>query len=128
MATISCRDCGATRTRCPRNTRYCWLCRLIRELDYWRTHTRRCMDCQVVFAPLGGKDRQCSACNPGMSTRRQRCAIVVAAGGLHEGDPVHPSLPVCAGCARDPKLRPTLWDALIKGQANRRAANNHQEA
>ena len=121
MATIACVDCGTTRTRCPSNTKYCWLCRLIRDLDHWRKNTRRCMEagCRATFAPLGFKDRHCSSCNPGMQTRRGRCVLC-----KQEGCYTDPRLPVCAGCARDPGQRERLWGALLSGQRKRCAEHN----
>lgn len=124
MATIICRDCGDERHRVPRNTLYCKRCRVLRNIDYWRKTTRRCADCDAPFAPLDRNDNWCSKCNPGLQAHRGPCAL---ARGEHEGLYVTGSVPICADCMRDPAQRRFLISALSKGQAKRRAANNHKE-
>lgn len=126
MATITCHDCGVERTRCPRNTRYCQLCRLLRELDYWQAHrTRRC-SCGEVYCPLHRGDTQCGRCDPGLQRYSGVCALS-AKDAPHEGRYPEHYLPVCTTCARDPKQRARLIRALTKGQAARRQANNWKE-
>ena len=121
MATITCRDCGFQRHRVPANTRYCKRCRLLRDIDYWRRRTRTC-SCGAVFAPLGRLDRHCSKCDPGLRAHTGPCGL-----GNHDGRYVHPSLPICASCCRDPKQRQRMIAALERGQAARRRENNHPE-
>lgn len=123
MATITCRDCGTQRHRVPANTRYCKRCRMLRDIDYWRRNSRTC-SCGARFAPLDRNDHHCSTCNPGLRAHSGPCALAYA-DHPHEGRYVHPALPVCAPCARDPRLRQRLIAALEAGQANRIAVNHH---
>ena len=123
MATITCRDCGAERHRVPSNTRYCKRCRMLRDIDYWRRETRHCLgtECEhAKFAPLDRADRHCSACNPGLRAHVGPCALAYK-DAPHEGRYIHPALPVCADCARDPRQRQRLIRALETGQAARQA-------
>lgn len=122
MATITCRDCGNQRHRVPKNTRYCKRCRMLRDIDYWRRRVRTC-SCGNKFAPLDRLDRHCSTCDPGLRAHAGPC-VLATRDNPHEGRYVHPALPVCASCARDPKQRQRMIAALELGQANRRKAND----
>lgn len=129
MATIHCRDCGEPRTKTPSNTLYCKKCRLLRDLDYWRVHTRVCSSegCEVEYAPLGRNDRHCSSCDPGLRAYNHPCSL----GGKtnpHAGWRLYRDFPVCAACLRDPAARPRLIAALERGQRSRRAANDYKES
>lgn len=121
MATITCRDCAAQRHRVPANTRYCKRCRILRDIDYWRRKTRTC-SCGAVFAPLDRNDGHCSKCDPGLRAHTGPCALS-SRDAPHDGRYVHPALPVCASCARDPRQRQRLIAALERGQSARRTAN-----
>lgn len=129
MATITCRDCGYQRHRVPANTLYCKRCRLLRDIDYWRKNTRVCAEagCRQVFAPLHRNDRWCSTHNPGLRAHSGTCGLAPR-DAPHEGRYVHPSLPICADCARDPAKRRLLIKALENGQAARRRENGHDES
>lgn len=121
VATILCTDCGTPRHRVPSNTRYCWLCRLLRDIDYWRRNTRTC-GCGAKFAPLNRADLHCSTCNPGLRAYSGPC-VLATKDRPHEGRYPHPKLPVCVACTRDPKIRPRLIRALEVGQARRQSQN-----
>lgn len=118
MATITCKDCGAERTRCPKNTKYCKPCRLLRDIAYWEHERRTCLECRATFAPLGRTDYHCSACRPGIHGREVSCAFG------HTGGLVLTGIPVCAACLRAPAKRASLMAALKRGQAQRRQERN----
>lgn len=129
MASISCADCGDSRHRVPSNTLYCKKCRLLRDLDYWRSRTRRCGGCGKTFAPLGREDKSCSSCDPGLRAYAGTCLMGSRdAATRHEGRYPMLELPVCTGCARDPAKRAKLIDMLERGQTNRIAANQKEHA
>lgn len=121
MATISCQDCGQPRTHCPRNTRYCKPCRLLRDLAYWHRNRRNCKECRKEFAPIGRTDYHCSSCDTGLLHLSGPCRL--ANPEPHDGPPTLTGIPVCAKCMRSPKMRSYLIKVLQKGQAQRRAAN-----
>lgn len=96
---------------------------MLRDIDYWRRRTRICScEAKTKFAPLSRSDHFCSACDPGLRAHTGPCALAFA-HNPHEGRYVHPALPVCVACARNPELRGRLIKALEHGQAARRAAN-----
>lgn len=118
MATIRCRDCGAERTQCPRNTRYCKACRLLRDILYWEHERRTCIQCRAAFAPIGRSDFHCSACRPGIRGRTVACVFG------HGGQQLLTGIPVCATCLRSPSKRAKLISALERGQRQRQERND----
>lgn len=124
MATITCHDCGAVRHRTPANTLYCVHCRLLRNIEYWVGRTRRCRECDELFAPVDRTDVLCSDCNPGHRGWLGTCKMC----GTSECRLIAKGVAVCTSCARDPDERVKLAQGLRKGQAARREANNHLEA
>lgn len=115
MATITCQDCGAERTQCPRNTRYCKACRLLREVLYWAHKRRTCLKCRIPFAPLERGNYHCSGCDPGLPHRKLDCVLC-----REEGRRLLTGIPVCDQCLRAPVKRASLIAALERGQAQRR--------
>jgi hypothetical protein len=121
MATINCVDCGAERRNVPTNTRYCKPCRLLRDLDFWRSRTRDCMECGEVFAPLRRSDARCARhADDELRTRAVDCLMC---GNVNQR-PVMTQIPVCYRCLRDPTKRGRLVRALERGQAQRREARD----
>lgn len=96
---------------------------MLRDIDYWRRNTRRC-SCGETFAPLDRNDHHCSTCNPGLRAHHGPCALAYG-DRPHSGRYIHPALPVCAECAREPKLRQRLILALENGQAGRIKEHAH---
>jgi hypothetical protein len=119
MATISCTDCGAERKQCPKNTLYCKACRLLRDLDHWTSNRRQCRDCRAAFAPIGRTDYRCSSCHPGSRLRQITCVLCRT-----DGAPLLSGIPVCDQCLRAPAKRKKLFEALQRGQAQRRQERN----
>jgi hypothetical protein len=126
MATISCAECGDQRTGVPKNTLYCFRCRVLVNIEYWRRRTRRC-SCGEVFAPLDRGDRFCSKCDPGLRRHSGTCILSIKDASPHEGRYADPRLPVCVKCLRSPTDRPKLIKALLTGQLRRRRENGWKE-
>lgn len=120
MATINCRDCGQERTRCPSNTRYCKPCRLLRMIDYWRTRRKHCMTCQAAYAPLDRGDMRCALhADDELRTKLVHCVLC-----REDAHPLITGIPVCFRCLRSPTKRLDLYDALRRGQRERKDRNS----
>lgn len=122
MASITCRDCGEGRTRCPSNTRYCVLCRVLRELYYWQTRRRTCKRCRREFAPLNRNDYYCSTCDRGLAPYALTCVACTKEAAW----PAIKGVPICAPCIRAPKQRSAIIDAMERGQTKRRSNNAYK--
>lgn len=105
---INCADCGRQRATKRRNTKYCSLCRLMRDLQFVQARLHKCWLCEVRFAPIGGRDNACPDCMyVPKSFGVEECAF------CHQAKPrANPEIAVCHSCARDPKLRPKLINSL----------------
>src|SRR5215207_8627501 len=101
--TIVCKSCGAQRRTQQRNTKYCHKCRLLQNLEYLATRTRRCIEpnCNTEFAPVDTKDCYCGAHALGHSTLRGHCAW------CHQDTAylAKPDVPVCVRCVRTSAFR-----------------------
>jgi hypothetical protein len=136
MASISCAQCGEARKGVPKNTLYCFRCRVLLNIEFWRRRTRRCagQHCGKHFAPLDRNDRYCSECDPGLSRYTGVCVLSTRTRSkdeiavTHEGRYADPRLPVCVGCLRDPKKRGQLIAALEAGRKKRRQTNDWKES
>lgn len=122
MAIIQCADCGEER-RGPKNTKYCHMCRLARDAEFWTGKTVKCRKdhggCGQAFAPINRNDSLCGKCNPGVSAWRGNCVLC----GKDDTYRVMRTLAVCKSCARDPAKRVKFVKGLRRRQAERKAAN-----
>lgn len=112
---IECSDCGAPRLTRWKNTKYCFLCRLIRNLEFIGDKTTKCIVDDKVFAPIKRNDDLCGDCDviPMFEGLRGVCAF------CKEDDKplVAPEVAVCIGCAKNPKYRKNVRKALIQRRA-----------
>lgn len=119
MQTINCADCGRPRKTKRSNTKYCYPCRLLRNVAWIGLTQAKCEVCQNRFAPLERNAYLCGNCD----TRRApgdpkgTCALCHA-----EDVPlVDRDVSVCRACATSIEKRPTFHAALIKKQKAARA-------
>lgn len=117
MATISCEDCGLNR-RGPSNTKYCHLCRLLRNVEYYTTKTLDCQECRANFMPVKRGDPWCGNCALGQTANRGSCTLC----GEQDTYRIMASVAVCERCARDPAHRRQFIRGMRLKQATQREA------
>lgn len=121
MKTIICEDCGKLRETAQSNTRFCRVCRLLKNLTWLKSRTAKCLVCECRFAPLERNAYLCPKCDP--AERKDppvgNCALCDTEGELVDTD-VH----VCMGCATSIDKRPIFHAALIKKVKAQKEANN----
>lgn len=117
--TFACEDCGHPTQTIRENTKYCAVCRLIRDLPYVaKQHDKaKCALCTAEFARLDVRDPLCGDCTP----PNTKHGIAECAFCKTEQPRFRPELSVCDRCARDPENRAKLWGSLKRKQADRRA-------
>lgn len=106
---IKCIDCGADYSTKRRNTKYCAICRLRKDLLFLTTRTVQCWDCEAIFAPINSADVLCAECEP--SRKRYgvgECKLCEAP----QSTLLIPGLAICTKCVRDPKRRATVVQKL----------------
>lgn len=124
MPIISCADCGEERKASAANTRYCRVCRLLRNLDFLSDRTHKCLECSSRYPPIMRNDQWCGDCALGQTNVRGCCALC----GKEDAYLVLPDVRVCHRCARNPRMRRRFILGLRKRQDEQRAANETQEA
>jgi len=117
---IECADCGEHYTTRRANTKYCVICRWLRDLLYIGARTKKCWLCDTEFAPLSSKGELCGTCDtvPRRSHVEGKCSF------CEQDKPnlLHEDLRVCVPCALKPENRKTLIRALLKKQDQRAKA------
>ena len=118
----TCEDCGARTETNRKNMKYCHSCRLLRNCLWLATKQKPldCLLCEGPFLPIERGTVACGMCNI-VEHYHGDCACVVCQS---EGPAVRSGVPVCWGCATDPKVRPQLMKALATGQRTRRTQND----
>lgn len=113
MNLIKCVDCGAERKAIYKNTKYCRVCRLSRNLDYLERlgwDSVKCVVCDARFAPMKRGDQTCPKCS-----YLPQCAVVAPCGLCGTvAQTVDKDIAVCYGCATDKKRRREFQRALKK--------------
>lgn len=118
--TIDCADCGHQYETARKNTKYCRVCRLLRNLSYLKNTTYTCFVCDKDYAPLERQPadwRMCGTCE-----RREWPHDVKGTCALCNDDSdrlIHADIAVCRKCAFDPEKRPLLVKALARKQRER---------
>lgn len=114
LRTIECADCGAPRKTRKANTKYCAICRLIRDLKYIDKATQKCIVCDNRFAPLQRGEEVCGKCDlvPAYGDPRGKCALCET----DDARLVNKDVNVCRECSTDPEKRTLLRRALILKQ------------
>jgi hypothetical protein len=107
-----CADCGASFTSRQPNARYCYLCRLDRNLMFIGERTSECWRCAKRFAPLSRNDRFCGHCYRTGTAHSVEGTCVLC----HKESPnlLHADVSVCGPCATDPDNRRVLLRAVAK--------------
>jgi hypothetical protein len=121
LRTIQCADCGRTRQTRRSNTKYCYPCRLLRNIKWQGTETTKCLVCEKRFSPLKRGDVICGKCDsvPPPGDPRGTCAFC----GTENSSLVDKEVQVCRPCATDPEQRGKLAAALQK-KANKAREEN----
>lgn len=114
---IACEGCQYSYDAVRRNTKYCDVCRLVRDLGYVAMATSNCWVCDAEFAPLFPKDEACG--KHAYAPLRHGKTECVFCGDTALA--VRSDVAVCNICARNPEHRRKLYGSLIKKQAARRA-------
>jgi hypothetical protein len=112
LTTVHCADCGSEVQTRRANTKYCKVCRLLRDVKFVKERTKECWGCGVTFAPLNRGDVFCGTCDlvPGHSVTGT-CAFCKAQTQLYSDQ-----VSVCLPCLKDPEKRPTVARSLINKQ------------
>lgn len=112
MNEIICADCGAERQARNKNTKYCRVCRLSRNLVYLRKRqtTSTCVLCDTKFAPLQVGDDLCAKCD----YQPESAPVVVCALCNESRRSIDNDIAVCLECAKDPEKRDVFLRALKK--------------
>lgn len=108
---ITCENCGRERETRYKNTKYCLVCRLLKNLNYIGTRRQKCPSCGETFAPLHRNEVMCGKCNPKFAVGKPRgvCGFCE-----EEKDLILDSVRVCHPCATDPDNRERFLVALVQ--------------
>ena len=117
--TINCRDCGHPRQTPRKNTRYCHVCRLLRNLRWAGPRTSECTICDREYAPIGREASRLPLC-PSCAHHPSHyftgtCRLCKGTGTLY-----HEDVEICLDCLGDPKQRGVVLRALARKQVRRR--------
>jgi hypothetical protein len=119
--TIHCADCGHPRQTSRKNTKYCTVCRLFRDLAFLQTggfKIRPCAVCDTKFAPLNRNDALCAKCDiPKESAVIGDCAFCETEQRLHSD-----AVGICTGCLKEPKHAPKIFKAVGRKRLERTQA------
>lgn len=112
---IECEDCGTKRVTRYKNTKYCEICRLLRNLKFIGDRTESCLVTKKRFAPIKRNQQLSLTCDPYSTPAGHEgtCGVCDTEGRLY-GDNVK----VCTECLDDPKQRGKIIAMLIQKQAN----------
>lgn len=117
--TIRCEDCGSPYSTNRSNTKFCDVCRLLRDLRFIGPSTHDCWVCQTKFAPITLREEACAE-HGYHPAKTGECECVYC----HETRPrIRANLAVCVHCARSVERRPMFVKALAIKQRERQAAN-----
>lgn len=127
--TILCADCGQATATKRQNTKYCPLCRLLRDLLYVGGMKRECWICEREYAPLTYKrdpSEMCGECDT--LTRNRYVEGDCSYCQQHKHNLLNSDVRVCVRCALDPANRARLVRALQRKQAARAEENGRRLA
>lgn len=116
--TIECADCGKSRETRIKNTKYCKLCRLYRDLTFMAggyNPKATCLVCDAAFLRVKRNDVVCGTCDIGAeSAPTGPCSLCGTTAKLYDED-----VTVCRKCIKDPRRRETLYKSVGKKRAQR---------
>ena len=122
MFVATCEDCGNRTETNRKNMKYCHSCRLLRNCLWLEKKQKEveCLLCDQPFLPIERGTQVCGMCD--VVEHYHGDAACVACG--ETGPAVRSGVPVCWGCATDPKRRAKLMKALAAGRRTRQAQND----
>lgn len=106
-----CVDCGREFESNRENAKYCYLCRLYRNLVFIADRKYECWACGEKFAPLARSDKFCGGCNTNTSIHHTEgtCSFCGEARVV-----LHEDVSVCLPCATDGEQRKLFVRAIHK--------------
>lgn len=110
LTTIHCEDCGKPRLTGRRNTKYCRVCRLLKNINFIGDRTSECPRCKKRYAPVTRNDLMCGKCNPRIA---QGKPTGICGFCKEEKDLIDSDIKVCHGCATEPDNRLAFTIALL---------------
>jgi hypothetical protein len=121
-STIHCEDCGSTYETIRKNTKYCAICRLFRDVMFVGTKKSKCLICEKKYCKTSRNDLVCADCDVVGSRLHGHgdCALC----GATEAKLIRIGVAVCVGCAQDPDQRQTFIKALGRKVAQRKEAHD----
>lgn len=112
---IKCSDCGGPRMTRYANTKYCEICRLLRNLKFVGDAKSKCLVDKRVFSPIKRGQQLSLTCDP-LSTPggvQGTCGICDREDQRLYGEHIS----VCVECLDDPARRELIRAQLIQKQA-----------
>lgn len=111
---IHCEDCGAPRLTRWKNTKYCFICRLIRNLNFLSESPGKCLLCDKPFTKLKRNDDLCGECDetPMFKELLGHCAFC----DEDERPLIAPNIAICIRCAKAPANRVKMKKSLLHKQ------------
>ncbi len=118
--TIACADCRAPRLAKIANTKYCHVCRLLRDAKFVGSTVTKCFVCDKTFARVVRRDTMCASCD---DLRRSynvdgTCGLCKQPGVLWRAE-----VAICVSCLRDPEKRGPMIRALQHKQRLQKEAH-----
>lgn len=114
---IVCADCGTQYPTKRKNTKYCRLCRINRNLQFYGQRVSKCWACEEKFAPYDANQTVCGSCLfVPQSAPAGHCGLCKT-----DKQVLHSDVAVCHACALDPTKR-SLFMRAVATKASKRAA------
>jgi hypothetical protein len=117
---IECADCGKSRVARLKNTKYCRLCRLFRDLTFMASGYNakaECLVCDVTFLRVKRNDVLCGTCDiAAEAAPTGECSFCGETRKLYDED-----VTVCRPCIKSPKQRELLLKSVGQKRASRMA-------
>lgn len=107
---INCVDCGWPRITARKNTKYCYVCRLARNLAFAKDRTFKCVDCGKTKLQVTRNEDLCKECDEYSTPEGvvDHCAFCERDDQRLLGNTTR----VCVSCIHDPRKRSSIRTAL----------------
>lgn len=117
MRYIECQEegCGHWDLTAAKNTKRCYVCRLVRNLTFVKARKSKCWACGESYCPIARDDQLCGKCAFKSSGAEQIDCVYCKRPGIS----VAKDIAVCMVCARDPKNRNQFLGAARRRQLDR---------
>lgn len=114
--TITCAECTAPYETTRDNTKYCSRCRLTFDVIFIDAQTKKCWQCDEVFAPLERGQKTCgNCCYKPKKHGETECGFC-----KNTRPRVRADVACCHECANDPNNRGKLITSLRNSQRRRK--------